>query len=182
MNSSDVKNLPAARALLYADGLKRDVLLVSGGVSAGKWDLVPKVFERLGIKVHFATVRMKPGKPTVFATKGNRIIFGLPGNPVSTLVAFRLFVWPAIRKMMGDAAPAPVAVTARLARPVTVRGDRTSYAPARLARDGDRWTAEPVPTRGSADLVGFCRADALLILEPGTHEAGTEAQAVPMAF
>ena len=161
-------------------GLERDVLLVSGGVSMGKWDLVPKVFDALGVTVHFATVRMKPGKPTVFATRKGRIIFGLPGNPVSTLVAWRLFVWPAIRKMMGHPDPAPPPVHGRLTAPVTVGGKRTFLMPARLRSDGVGRTVEPVATRGSADLVGFCRADALAILEPGTYDTGTEVQAIPL--
>ncbi len=163
-----------------AAGLQRDVLLVSGGVSMGEWDLVPKVFDELGVAVHFATIRMKPGKPTVFATQGGRIIFGLPGNPVSTLVAWRLFVWPAIRKMMGHPDPAPPPVHGRLTAPVTVGGKRTFFMPTRLRSDRSGWTVEPVATRGSADLVGFCRADALAILDPGTYDAGATVQAVPL--
>jgi len=161
-------------------GLQRDVLLVSGGVSMGEWDLVPKVFDAFGVAVHFPTIRMKPGKPTVFATHGSGIIFGLPGNPVSTLVAWRLFVWPAIRKMMGHPDPAPPPVHGRLTATVTVGGKRTTFMPVRLRSDRSGWTVEPVTTRGSADLVGFSRADALAILEPGTHETGTEVQAVPL--
>ena len=161
-------------------GLERDVLLVSGGVSMGEWDLVPKVFDAFGVTIHFATIRMKPGKPTVFATHGSGIIFGLPGNPVSTLVAWRLFVWPAIRKMMGHPDPAPPPVHGRLTAPVTVGGKRTLFMPACLRRDGVGRTVEPVATRGSADLVGFCRADALAILEPGTYETGTEVRAMPL--
>jgi molybdopterin molybdotransferase len=99
-------NRPDLRAKI-ADGLRRDVLVVSGGISMGERDLVPAVFAELGVAVHFATIRMKPGKPTLFATHGEHLVFGLPGNPVSTLVAFRLFVWPALRKMMGRAPAAP---------------------------------------------------------------------------
>jgi len=161
-------------------GLARDVLLVSGGVSMGEWDLVPKVFDAFGIAVHFATVRMKPGKPTVFATGQNGIVFGVPGNPVSTLVAFRLFVWPALRKMMGHPHPAPPPLEGALTAPMSVRGNRTAYLPARLRwEDGGRHV-EPVTTQGSADLVGFARADALAILEPGTHQAGAAVQALPL--
>ena len=163
-----------------ARGTKRDVLLVSGGVSVGQWDLVPNVLRDLGVAIHFATVRMKPGKPTLFATHARGLVFGLPGNPVSTIVAFHLFVLPALRKMMGWADPAPSTVAATLAAPVKVRGGRTAFVPAVLRRDGERWTAEAVPTRGSADLVGFSRADALLALEPGTHPAGTRAEAYPL--
>ncbi len=163
-----------------ADGLARDLLLVSGGVSVGKWDFVPKVFEALGLRIRFATVRQKPGKPTVFATGEGGVVFGLPGNPVSTLVAFRLYVEAAIRAMMGEASPAPATVPAALAEAVTVRGDRRRYVPAVLRRSGDGWTVRPVPTHGSADLVAFCRADALAPLEPGGHPAGEVLETVPM--
>jgi len=162
------------------EGLARDLLLVSGGVSVGKWDLVPGLFEALGVHVHFATVRQKPGKPTVFATHGRGVVFGLPGNPVSTLVVFHLYVLPAIRTMMGEASPAPATVPAALAEPVTVRGDRTSHLPATLRRSGDGWTVRPAPTHGSADLVAFCRADALVSLAPGDHAEGAVVEAVPM--
>jgi len=163
-----------------ADGLSRDILLVSGGVSVGVWDLVPKVFEDLGVHVRFATVRQKPGKPTVFATHERGIVFGLPGNPVSTLVSFRLYVEAAIRTMMGDPAPVTPTVAATLAEGVFVRGKRRRYLPATLRREGDEWTVRPVPTHGSADLVAFCRADALAPLAPGEHAAGESVEAVPM--
>ena len=161
-------------------GLARDVLLVSGGVSMGEWDLVPKVFDEFGVTVHFAAVRMKPGKPTVFATRAGRLVFGLPGNPVSTLVAFRLFVWPALRKMMGHADPAPPPVQGTLTAALKARGSRTTFLPVRLSRKDRAWTIEPVTTHGSADLVSFTRADALAILEPGPYEAGATVPAVPL--
>ncbi len=163
-----------------ARGIERDVLLVSGGVSVGEWDLVPKVLRDLGVAIHFATVRMKPGKPTLFATHGRGLVFGLPGNPVSTIVGFHLFVLPALRRMMGWVDPAPPTVAATLAVGTEVRGNRTTFVPAVLRREGETWVAEVVETRGSADLVGFSRADALLALEPGTHPAGTRVKAYPL--
>jgi molybdopterin molybdotransferase len=164
------------------DGLRRDVLLVSGGVSMGQWDLVPKVFDSLGVATHFAAVRQKPGKPTVFCTRGERLVFGLPGNPVSTLVAFRLYVWPALRKMMGYAEPAPPAIEAALAADAEIRGDRTTFAPASLRWESGGYIAEAIPTHGSADLVAFSRADALAVLEPGRHEAEERIAVIPMAI
>jgi molybdopterin molybdotransferase len=173
----DVREDLAAK---IADGLRRDILLVSGGVSMGEWDLVPRVLEEMGAAIRFATVRMKPGKPTVFATRGAGLVFGLPGNPVSTLVTFRLFVWPAIRKMMGhpDAAPAPLEAT--LAAAVSTKDDRTWFMPARLRREGQGWMAAPVRTHGSADLVGFSRADFLAVIEPGSHAAGARVKVLPL--
>jgi len=163
-----------------AEGLRRDVLLVSGGVSMGDWDLVPGIFREAGVTTHFETVAMKPGKPTVFATRGRRVIFGLPGNPVSTLVAFRLFVWPAVRKMMGHPLPSPPPLAAMLVSPLRVGGRRTRFAPVTLRWEDAGYVAEPVPTHGSADLVAFCRANALAVLEPGAHEAGSRVPAVTL--
>ena len=86
---------------LIAEGLKYDVLILSGGVSAGKLDLVPGVLKELGVEALFHKVAMKPGKPVLFGvTPSKSIVFGLPGNPVSSLVCFELFVRPAIRKLM----------------------------------------------------------------------------------
>jgi len=99
---------------------------------------------------------------------------------VSTLVAFRLFVWPALRKMMGHAPAAPPPVEADLAGKVSVRGDRVSYVPGTLRFEDQRWVARAIETRGSADLVGFCRADALLILEPGAYPPGHRVKVVPL--
>ena len=162
------------------EGLRRDVLLVSGGISMGDWDLVPEVFDELGVAVRFSKVKMKPGKPTLFGTRGERLIFGLPGNPVSTLVAFRVLVWPALRKMMGHPEPAPPPIEAVLTDKASVRGDRMSFVPASLRHQGDRWQARTVETRGSADLVGFSRANALLALEPGNYTPGTRVKALPL--
>jgi len=165
-----------------AEGLTRDVLIVSGGVSMGEWDFVPKVFEEAGVAVRFATVRMKPGKPTVFGTCGGRLVFGLPGNPVSTLVGFRWFVWPALRKMMGHPEPAPQPLDARLLVPVKVRDDRTTFVPAVLRGEPGGWAVTPVMTHGPADLVGFSKVDGLIILEPGDYEAGAQVKALPLDF
>jgi molybdopterin molybdotransferase len=160
-----------------ATGLGHDVLIISGGVSVGDWDLVPALVREAGVAVHFATVRMKPGKPTLFGTRGGCLVFGLPGNPVSTLVGFRLLVWPALRSMMGHAIPSPPPLTAVLAGPVTVRGDRVTFVPAVLRREGETWSAEALKTHGSADLAAFSRANALVVLDPGTYAAGHRAAA-----
>jgi len=165
-----------------ARGLERDVLLVSGGVSVGEWDLVPKVLRDLDVAIHFATVRMKPGKPILFGTHDRGLVFGLPGNPVSTIVGFHLFVLPALRRMMGWVDPAPPTVRATLAAPVKVRGERQAFVPAVLRREGETWVAKAVETRGSADLVGFSRADALVVLEPGVHPTGTHVPVLPLQF
>jgi len=173
---------PADLRAKITAGLERDVLLVSGGVSMGEWDFVPDVFAATGVTIHFTSVRIKPGKPTVFATSDAGAIFGLPGNPVSTLVAFRLFVWPCLRAMMGHPAPSPAPLPATLAAGANVRGDRTAYLPARLRAGEAGLAVEVLETRGSADLVGFARADALVILAPGTHGPGERVAVLPFGF
>ena len=173
-------NEPDLREKIAA-GLKQDILIVSGGVSMGEWDLVPKIFDEFAVTVHFRQIRQKPGKPTVFATSDTGVVFGLPGNPVSTIVGFRLYVLPCIRKMMGYPEPAPAPLRAVLRRNTTVRGSRLTYVPARLYEEGGERTVEVVDTKGSADLVGFCRANALVPLEPASYKAGTEVEALPFA-
>ncbi|MCX5676002.1 MAG: molybdopterin molybdotransferase MoeA [Planctomycetota bacterium] len=161
-----------------AEGLARDVLLVSGGVSMGDWDLVPKVLQEAGVTIHFATVRMKPGKPTVFGTRHGCAVFGLAGNPVSTLVGFHLLVRPCLRKMMGRPDAAPEAIEARLLAPAEVKDDRVIFQPAILRRETGGWTARPVETHGPADLVGFSKANGLIVLESGRYEASERVPAM----
>src|SRR5262249_17489160 len=81
-------------------GLQEDILLVSGGVSMGKYDFVEEIFAEFGVEVRFDKIAMKPGKPTVFGHRGDTFVFGLPGNPVSTIVAFHMFVRPLILNLL----------------------------------------------------------------------------------
>src|SRR5205823_9213416 len=92
---------------LIKEGLQSNTLVLSGGVSAGKLDLVPGVLEELGVQAHFHKVALKPGKPVFFGTRNGTSVFGLPGNPVSALVCFELFVRPAIRRLAGHAKSGP---------------------------------------------------------------------------
>ena len=94
---------PSASALATAN-----VVVIAGGVSVGKFDLVPAILEEQGVAIHFRQVRMKPGKPLLFGTKGDTLVFGLPGNPVASFVCFELFVRPALRVLAGHANTAPV--------------------------------------------------------------------------
>jgi molybdopterin molybdotransferase len=155
---------------LVARGLDvADVLILAGGVSAGKFDLVPEVLLGLGVTAHFHKVRLKPGKPLLFGGRGDRLVFGLPGNPVSSFVGFELFVRPALRKMMGHAIPGPAFVPVPLAVPFAAKNDRPTYAPARIeVMDGLR--IRPGEWFGSADLRGLLTADALVSLPAGAPE------------
>ncbi|HWY88034.1 MAG TPA: gephyrin-like molybdotransferase Glp [Gemmataceae bacterium] len=165
---------------LVADGLRADILVLSGGVSAGKLDLVPGVLEELGVEAVFHKVAMKPGKPVFFGTHRHAsgcmgLVFGLPGNPVSAFVCFELFVRPALCALMG-LDPGPNMLRARLAEEFTYRTDRQTYHPAVLALDGGAWKVRPVPWLGSPDLRGMALANALVVIPVGdqVHRAGTE--------
>jgi molybdopterin molybdotransferase len=167
-------------------GLEADVLLLSGGVSAGVLDLVPLVLERLGVERVFHKVRLKPGKPLWFGVHrgdgGRRLVFGLPGNPVSTLVCFELFVRPALRRLAGRSDWERPAVAALLTHDFAHRGERPTYHPARLRREGPAWHAEPLLWRGSADQRALVEADALAIFPAGDRHwrAGEAIDVLPL--
>jgi molybdopterin molybdotransferase len=161
---------------LVAEGLQSNMLLLSGGVSAGKLDLVPGILEELGVRPHFHKVDMKPGKPVFFGTKGATIVFGLPGNPVSVLACFELFVRPAIRRLRGHADVGPRMVQAVLAKDYRYQSDRPTYHPARLEAGARGWQVCMVPWFGSSDLRALAQANALAVLAKGDHchRAGQE--------
>jgi molybdopterin molybdotransferase len=168
-------------------GLECDVLLVTGGVSAGVMDLVPSILAELGVEQVFHKVRMKPGKPLWFGVRdkdGRRtLVFGLPGNPVSTLVSFQLFVKPALRALAGGEFSTAIPVHGQLTASIKHRGDRPTYYPCRLevGTQGNE-TVEPLAWRGSADLAALTRANGLLLLPAGDYElaAGTPVDALTL--
>lgn len=150
-----------------AAGLEHDVLLLSGGVSAGKLDLVPDILTELGVKAHFHKIRMKPGKPLFFGTRGSTLVFGLPGNPVSSFVCFELFVRPALRRMRGVPAAGSAFVTLPLAVELRYATDRPTYHPARVESVDGRECVRPTPWHGSPDLRALTVANALMRIPPG---------------
>ncbi len=161
------------------EGLNSDILILSGGVSAGTLDLVPQVLADSGVEAVFHKVTMKPGKPVFFGVKSGSgqsgcLVFGLPGNPVSAYVCFELFVRPAIRGLMGLKS-GPKVVTATLAEKFKFRTDRPTYHPARLDSEHGALVVKPVPWLGSPDLRAVTAANAFVILPPGdhVHQAGT---------
>jgi molybdopterin molybdotransferase len=139
-----------------------DILVLSGGVSVGKYDLVPDVLKSLGVEIHFHTVRMKPGKPLLFGTFRDKLVFGLPGNPVSAAVGFELFVRPAIDIMCGRT-PGPKELHLPLSEALTAKHDRPTYHPAVIGPDSVR----PLPWQGSADLRALLPANGYVVLPPG---------------
>lgn len=153
---------------LITTGLESDVLLITGGVSAGKVDLVPDVLAEAGVKAIFHKVALKPGKPLYFGTLGNTLVFGLPGNPVSGLVGFELFVRPALRKLMGRCEPfVSPTMKARCATDFSNKSDRPTYYPVQLRTTNEGWIVHPVNWKGSGDLRSICAADGFAVLPPG---------------
>ena len=154
--------------ILKGVGKGSDVLVITGGVSVGKYDLTKAALKELGAEIFFERVRLRPGKPTVFARLRGTLIFGLPGNPVSAAVTFYLFVRTAIRKMQ-DASQtelrggfAVLTATAKAAK------ERETYLPATLSTGKDgTLLATPLRWHGSSDFVGFATAEALVILNRG---------------
>ena len=157
-------DLDATRQAI-ADALsKSDVVMLSGGVSMGDYDLVKPALSDLGAMILIEKVAMHPGKPTVFARLGKKIIFGLPGNPVSVAVSFHLFARPAILQMQGANETQLPRMKAWVSRAVKGAPPRRSHQPGQLViRDG---RAEVVPLKwsGSSDLVAFMRADCLIVV------------------
>jgi molybdopterin molybdotransferase len=161
----------AGLATLIERGLASDVLVISGGVSAGVLDLVPAALAALSVERVFHKVSLKPGKPLWFGIRTvagrETLVFGLPGNPASSLVCFELFVRPALARLAGRSAAAPATVPARLAIDYAHRGDRPTYHPARLSEQDGMATAEPLPWQGSADLRTLVDANALACFAAG---------------
>lgn len=171
--------LPALTAEIAAALETADLLVLAGGVSVGDHDLVKPALEQCGVPLEFWRVRLKPGKPFLFAKRGNTLVFGLPGNPASALVTATLFVLPALRRLAGagpEQAPPPRAV-ARLATEVENRGDRPHYLRGTHAFSAGTFT--PVGKQESHAVHGLGQSNALLRVEPGeTIPAGAEREVV----
>ncbi len=149
-----------------ARGLDADILVLSGGVSMGKYDLVEQVLGELGAEFHFTGVAIRPGRPAVFATCGGKLVFGLPGNPVSTMVTFELFVLPAIDLLSG-AVPRPLPIfRAKLAAPLHEKGPITHFLPARIEWEGKEARVTQLPWQGSGDIVALAQANGFLVVGP----------------
>jgi len=168
----------AAHRAALEDALRHDVVLSSGGVSVGPHDLVRSVERELGVEEVFWRVAVKPGKPVSFATRGETLVFGLPGNPVSVLVGFELFVRPALRALEGEADPGPRWEDGRLARAVRRNGARDELVRAKRTPDG----FEPLGGQESHMIVRSASADALVLVPRGEGElaAGASVRWLPL--
>ena len=144
-----------------------DVLILSGGVSMGKLDLVPRALAELGVREVFHKIAQRPGKPMWFGIGASgTTVFGLPGNPVSTLVCLARYVVPGLYAAMGEAPRAPEKIA--IAAPIEVKVALTSFMPVKL--QGDEWGrnwAHPCPTNGSGDFAALSGTDGFVELPPG---------------
>ncbi len=154
----------ALRVALREAADRCDVLISSGGVSAGEADYLPGIIAELG-HIHFWKVRMKPGMPVLCGSIGGALVFALPGNPVSTIATFLLLVRPALLALQGLNDSAGVTWKARLATPLVKHHDRTEFLRARIeSRDDGALWATPLSRQGSGLLRGVAEADALIVM------------------
>jgi molybdopterin molybdotransferase len=145
-----------------------DVLVTSAGVSVGELDLVREALEQCGAELHLWKVSMRPGKPITFGTRGGRAVFGLPGNPVSAMVTFELFVRPALRRMAGARALDRPHIRARALAEIANPGARRGYLRVALTSDRDGYGARLTGDQGSAILRSMVLADGLAVVAPDT--------------
>lgn len=155
---------------LIEGGLKTDLLLLSGGVSMGKYDLVEQVLRELGAEFYFDSVDIQPGRPLVFGQARGTFFFGLPGNPLSTMVTFELFARPALELLSGAQPAPPRFLRARLAKTVRYKTGLTRFIPARFVAEADEPAVETAGWQGSGDVAALARADCYLVVPPDREE------------
>jgi molybdopterin molybdotransferase len=165
-----------------ARALEADVVVTSGGVSVGPHDLVRGILRELGVEERFWGVAVKPGKPLAFGVRGRTVVFGLPGNPVSSLVGLELFVRPAVLALQGASEPGPRFGSATLAKALRRNPQRDELVRSRTAAGDDGVTVEPVSGQDSHMIVRAAAADALVYVPRGEGElaAGEPVRFLPL--
>ncbi|PYT99197.1 MAG: molybdopterin molybdenumtransferase MoeA [Acidobacteria bacterium] len=154
-------------------GLKKDALVLTGGVSMGKYDLVESVLKALGAEFFFDAVAIRPGKPAVFAICQGKPVFGLPGNPVSTMVTFQLFVTPAIDLLSGAEGHSLPLVEARLGEALNERPGLAHFLPARIEWRGAEPGVKALKWQGSGDIAALAGANCFLVVPAGREKIAT---------
>lgn len=152
-----------------------DIVVLSGGVSMGRYDLVPEIVKAVGADVVFHKVRQKPGKPLLFARRAEQLLFGLPGTPLGSHLGFHRYVAACIRKWTGRT-PTPAPLRGRLSTPIKVQGQRTLFRLVRAERDGAGWRLDPLRWRGSSDVIGPALANAYIRVEPGPEPLAADTE------
>lgn len=171
-DSAEALSAPIAR------GLEADVLLCSGGVSAGALDLVPDTARALGVERVFHHVALQPGRPVFYGRRGASHFFGLPGNPVASAVCFKVLVEPLLRRLAGYRAPLQRTVRATFEGTFKRTDDRTRYVGVELVETDGKWTARGVATHGPADLSALARSTGLAVLgsNQGPFQGGEDVE------
>lgn len=173
---ASVEDEPGAHRAALALGLEHDLLVTSGGVSVGPHDLVRGIGRELGVEEVFWGVAVKPGKPVFFGVRGPTLVFGLPGNPVSSLVGFELFVRPALLALQGAAQPGPRYESGRLARALRRSPQRDELVRARSSPREDGIALDPISGQESHMIARAAAADALVLVPRGAGELAEGAQ------
>ena len=151
---------------LIQEGLKADMLLLSGGVSMGKFDLVEQALKTMGAKFFFTGALIQPGKPVVFGEVGSVPFFGLPGNPVSVMVTFKLFARQMVEALSGAEPERLKSAKAKLRKEFKTKTGLTRFLPARLEGELDDPEIEVVPWQGSGDMLAAAQANCYLVVPP----------------
>jgi molybdopterin molybdotransferase len=163
---------------LMEQGLDYDVLITSGGVSVGEFDFVKEVQDDLGVERRLWRVAMKPGKPLAFGVRGDRLVFGVPGNPVAAMISFELFVRPALRRLMGYRQVHRPVYRAVMRESLHNRHGRTHVVRVRAWWEKGSWHATSTGPQGSGILSSMVLANGLVFVPGESVEAGQEADLV----
>lgn len=157
----------ATRLAIVSAFENSNIVVLTGGVSMGDFDYVPQVLQELGVEIMFQTIAVQPGKPTLFGVNGDKLVFGLPGNPISSLFQFDLLVKPAINLMMGSTKPTKDIYRMPLAKEFKrKRAGRLALVPAMINSSGE---VEPINYHGSAHIFAMSKATAMIIVPQGVE-------------
>ncbi len=156
-----VKDLKAA----IRKGLNSDILLISGGVSMGDFDLVPEVLSSLGVRTIFHKVRIKPGKPLFFGKRGKTLVFGIPGNPVSNFLAYLVFIRPAVYKMLGYVCSGPAIKIGIAKTRFSIKSDRKHFVLVKIEKKMGVDYLTALSGHGSADIFALAQADGFMVVD-----------------
>jgi len=146
-------------------GLEYNVLLISGGVSAGEYDLIPVILKELKVKEIFHCVKIKPGRPLYFGKKGKTVVFGIPGNPVSNFISYIVFVRLAIYRMMGYEQTAYDFFEGIIENEFHQKPGRKHFVPVNISMKGGIFTLKTVPNHGSADVMALSKSDGFMVVD-----------------
>jgi len=159
------KDDPGELRSAIKQGLKKNVLLVSGGVSMGDYDLVPEVLASLGVRKIFHKVNIKPGKPLFFGVKNKTLVFGIPGNPVSNFLSYLVFVRPALCNLMGYQYCEPEFREGLAAKKIITKTGRRHFVPVKIIKNKNQYHLTPVNSHGSADIMALSEADGFMVVD-----------------